>query len=205
MLGSRCCDKSGGTRLDDDAWPPDKGNDAAAAAANAVEDQVLGGDGPPKQRGGGFQVMFAKSMDELDTMQAQLRAGGGRRCPERYPYAYRPEQGFDYCCGTEDDNAGNLGINAGPMEDRSDSCKGHDFLECPMPPCADHAAGHPEIGGGVGDGDVARDGEVVGDDDPVMRQAKEQIKVRSRMANHHPIPHPHTLSLSSASWLHISQ
>lgn len=161
--------------LDDDAWPPDKENDAAAAATNA-EDQVVGGDGPSKQRQGGFQVMFAKSMDELDTMQAQLRAGGGRRCPERYPYAYRPEQGFDYCCGTADDNAGNLGINAGPMEDRSDSCKGHDFLECPMPPCADHASGHPEIGGGEGDVDVTRDGDVVGDDDPVMRQAKEQIK-----------------------------
>ena len=172
--------------LDDAAWPPAPGDaaaGAAAAAANAVEDEVLGADGPPKQRRGGFQVMFAKSMDELDVMEAQLRAGGGRRCPEKFPYAYRPDRGFDYCCASEDDNDGNLGVNAGPMEFRADNCKSHDFTECPMPPCADYAAGLSDIDDG---GDLVRGGDAVGEDEQIMKAAKEQIKVRS------PPPHTHT-------------
>lgn len=64
-------------------------------------------------------------------------------CPGTHPYAYRPDDNFDYCCASRDDCNGNAGINAGPMEDRSDCCKDNAHVKCQFPPCEDYDASCP--------------------------------------------------------------
>lgn len=60
-------------------------------------------------------------------------------CPAEYPWAYRPARNFDYCCSSEDDKFGHVGINA--LENRSargESCKNDAFSRCTSSPCSDY-------------------------------------------------------------------
>lgn len=55
-----------------------------------------------------------------------------------YPYAYRPDNNFDYCCATGDDCNGNVGINSGPRDQRAACCESNDYTPCDDAPCADY-------------------------------------------------------------------
>jgi len=59
-------------------------------------------------------------------------------CPSSHPWAYRPAAGFDFCCGSADDNTGHSAVNARVNRSlRSSSCKGSNYVQCPHKPCAD--------------------------------------------------------------------
>lgn len=66
----------------------------------------------------------------------------GNMCPQEFPYAYRPNNGFDYCCATGEDKWKNPVKNMDPnRQRRSDSCKGDAYHKCPKAPCADFSSG----------------------------------------------------------------
>lgn len=61
-------------------------------------------------------------------------------CPEIHPWAYRPLDGFDYCCASGDDHFGRKGINSlANRSARSDSCKDEAYVPCSSPPCDDYS------------------------------------------------------------------
>lgn len=66
----------------------------------------------------------------------------GARCPDDYPYAYRPLAGFDYCCATAGDNYTPFNPCANGNADRSkrhEGCKDAQYVQCPTVggPCSD--------------------------------------------------------------------
>lgn len=70
----------------------------------------------------------------------QPNAPGGK-CPATHPWAYRPSKNFDYCCAFADDWFGTVLINSNAEKSaRAASCRGHTFVRCENPPCADAEA-----------------------------------------------------------------
>ena len=64
-------------------------------------------------------------------------------CPALHPWAYRPLNGFDYCCATpEGGHSEPERINMGPRQFRSKQCGGNQFIKCADPPCKDYSAGY---------------------------------------------------------------
>lgn len=60
-------------------------------------------------------------------------------CPATHPWAYRPASNFDYCCTTGDDKHGHVGINSFVNRSlRGNSCRGDDYIRCPVKPCIDY-------------------------------------------------------------------
>ena len=64
------------------------------------------------------------------------------KCPRSHPWAYNPNQNFDYCCTSPNDRYGQNGIHAGPLATRGKSCYRGEFVACPAPPCKDFSAGY---------------------------------------------------------------
>lgn len=59
-------------------------------------------------------------------------------CPRSHPAAYRPLDGFDYCCSTCADKAGHDDWNCRTdYATRTDTCRGDVFFECLEAPCED--------------------------------------------------------------------
>mmetsp|Transcript_144066 Transcript_144066/g.251056 ORF Transcript_144066/g.251056 Transcript_144066/m.251056 type:complete len:280 (+) Transcript_144066:53-892(+) len=58
-------------------------------------------------------------------------------CPQSHPYAYRPYNGFDFCCASCFDLNDN-NVNCGPYAARARHCKDHDVIQCAQPPCVDY-------------------------------------------------------------------
>jgi len=52
---------------------------------------------------------------------------GLSRCPETYPYVYRPLDNYDYCCKTDGDSSGNRWVDGGYV----DNCKDNNYIQCP--------------------------------------------------------------------------
>eukprot|EP00966_Prymnesium_polylepis_P019364 446520-Prymnesium_polylepis.1 len=58
-------------------------------------------------------------------------------CPQFHPWAYRPADGFDYCCATTLDLNGN-DVNGNPDRSmRARHCWQNNFVPCQDPPCDD--------------------------------------------------------------------
>jgi len=65
-------------------------------------------------------------------------------CPADYPFAYRPVDGFDYCCASANDDNGHIGINANAARcGRADTCETGKYTACLNPPCSDYSGPQP--------------------------------------------------------------
>lgn len=61
----------------------------------------------------------------------------GSMCPAEFPYAYRPNRNFDFCCATAEDLHGEPNNNRENRWQRSRHCWDHDYMRCPNKPCSD--------------------------------------------------------------------
>jgi hypothetical protein len=66
-------------------------------------------------------------------LAAIAAAQAGSRCPSAHPFAYRPNNGFDYCCASGDPDSRDGG-------GAKQHCKNDQYVQCSSPPCVDRAA-----------------------------------------------------------------
>ena len=73
---------------------------------------------------------FIKLLAELHEEDQFL--GPPKLCPRDHPFAYRPLKNFDYCCRTGNSCHGEVGINSGPVDQRSSCCADNEWVACPF-------------------------------------------------------------------------
>jgi hypothetical protein len=86
--------------------------------------------GDPDTRDGGGAKQHCKNDQYVQCSSPPCVDRSSTFCPSTHPFAYRPNNGFDYCCASGDPDTRDGG-------GAKQHCKNDQYVQCSSPPCVD--------------------------------------------------------------------